>query len=188
MRSIIFIFVVVFFITGCSTKTQVQTIPEQNISIKSKLKNLKLYIENKTDEPIYIQYDITKALQQKGYTFDKTKEAITCEISIVYANVIDKKSSIGDIMKDINVNIGVGTRSGNVSLYTSIGATLGRLLGNNLNSSFYQTVVDVVIKEPKKEPINTQWIITATMDGLEKRAVIYEIEQQIIQRSTALFE
>ena len=188
MRYIVLIFTMVFFLLGCANKTQVQTIPKENVSIKSSLKNIKLDIKNRTDEPIYIKYDIKKALTQKGYTFDTTKEAILCEVSIVYANVIDKKSSIGDIMKDINVNIGLGTHSGNVSLYTSIGATLGRLLGNNLNSTFYQTVLDVLIKEPTKKPIHTQWIITASMDGLEKRAVIYAIEEQIVQRTSALFE
>lgn len=189
LKNVLIVFLLLF-IVGCSHKVNVETIESQKLQLSQLHQKIFLEVSNSTNEKINLQYDLNKALEQKAFVIVNNKEeaSLYIKLNIVYAGLIDKRSSVSDIMKDININIGVGGSSGNVSIYTTIGSTIGRLLGEKMDSTLFQMVVDIQVIERNKEDKNTQLIITAPMNGFEKEKVIYHIEEEIVKRTAKILE
>lgn len=188
VKLILFLFVS-FWLSACSTKINVDTIKSQEINLSKMHQKIFIEVKNSTKEKIHLEYDLKKALEQKGFIVVKSKEeaSLFLKLNIVYAGIIDKKSGVTDVMKDINVNIGLGGSSGNVRIYTTIGSTIGRILGEKMDSTLFQTVVDIHIIEAQQKDKNTQFIITAPMQTYEKAKIIYHVEEEIVKRTLEIF-
>lgn len=192
-KSTCLIFYIVMFV-GCSNKINVDTIMSNEIHIIKNKKLIYVEIENKTKENIYISYDIKKGLKDLGYEVleDLNNAQYHLKLDIVYASKIDKNSTTKDILRDINVNIGIGSSSGNLSVFTSIGSSLARILGNKLDSTVFQVVVDINIHVLENKTItkkeNTQLILTAPLNPNEKRKVINLIEESIAKKIIEIFQ
>lgn len=186
MKNIFLLFLVLFIFSACSQKmlTKVE-FSDNAINVKNEQKK-DIYIQytNNTNEDVRVYNKLKRELKNKNYiVVDDIKEAdYKIDLTLIFANEIDKRSGTKDILSNVNLGVSIGHVFGNVGVSGNIGTKIGTILGDSLDSKSLQMVFDIIINEQ-----TSQIIVETIIEDKPKQYYINILEDEVINKIAKLF-
>lgn len=181
----------IFLFQGCSQKSHVELLQSKEVKIDIRKTPLYIELNNSTNKQINLDKELMQRLEKQLTIIENkmTDESFHLIINIPFASKINHKEAEHNILNNVNINIGVGGKSGNFSIYTQIGSNLAKILSNEFSSELFQMVVNLELHEYQ----NSKLINTYTMQILATAQIkrnsdetIQEIQEAVVKRITEI--
>lgn len=187
-RNLLFLFLGLFFLVGCASKSPVVIEGDEIVALQESQKNVEVHFKNQSKENINFIFEIKRGLIAKGYKIDDEiiEKGYLLDIEVLSVTQLEKKSTMNEVLSHVDLNIGLGGSIGNVGISTKVGTQIGKLFATG-TTEILQVVIDILVTIDTKKTKHIQLVAIGNLDEVKKTELLLILEKELSKKILELF-